>query len=104
MESKLDKISSVEQKLMITVSSEQVNEAFTAAYKRYQKKAKIQGFRLGKAPLYLVKKNYQEQALYDVSDALINEHMKAAIDKHKLNPIATPQIKDLTQLIFDKEF
>lgn len=104
MQSKLDKINSVEQKLVVTVPSERVNEAFTSAYKRYQKKAKIQGFRQGKAPLYLIKKAYMEQALYDVSDALINENMKVALDEHELNPIASPQITDLSQLSQDQEF
>lgn len=104
MKSNVEKINSVQRKLSITVPHEKVNKALTDTYKRYQRKTKIHGFRLGKAPLYLIKNNYQSQVFYDVSDFLIDKSIKSALEEHKLNPIAAPNLDNLEKPVYDKDF
>ena len=104
MKSNLEEVSSVQKKIKITVPQENVNKAFNDAYKRYQKKSRIHGFRAGKAPLYLIKNNYGSQISYEVSDALLDKSLKSAILEHKLEPVSRPHVSDFNEPAFDKEF
>lgn len=104
MKSNVEELSSVQRKISITVCQEKVNKAFNDAYKRYQKKSRISGFRAGKAPLYLIKNNYAGQISYEVSDALLDNSLKSALLEHKLQPISRPHVGDFNQPSFDHEF
>ena len=54
----LEEINSTQKRIKITIAVEQVDTAFNKAYTNLKKKAKIQGFRQGKAPLNMIKKLY----------------------------------------------
>ena len=104
MKSNVEEVTSVQKKISITVPHEKVNTAFNEAYKRYQKKTRIRGFRPGKAPLYLIKNNYAGEISYEVSDSLLGKCVQSAIEEHKIQPISRPQITSFNQPVFDKDF
>src|SRR5919106_584197 len=84
-----------EAELAVTVPPESVQAAEDRAARAYRDRAKLPGFRKGKAPPALVRKHFaadiREQALQE----LLRESWKAAVAQEKLEPIADPHIHNL---------
>ena len=93
MNAQLEEINKVQKRLTVELSSEEVAAAFNAVYNNLKKKAKIKGFRPGKAPLNIIKKQYGANASYEVMDRLVKGNLFKAIEDNKLNPIAAPVLE-----------
>ncbi len=63
---------------------------------RIQQRAKIPGFRPGKAPLELVKKNFTGHAQEQVLDSLIRKYTPEAMRELNLRPVAVPSVEDVS--------
>lgn len=100
----IEELNSVQKRVHVGVSASLVNEAFEEVYRNVQKKAKLQGFRPGKAPLSIIKKFYKESILGDVADKLINKHLFAALQDKNIRPIAAPVVEKVESLNSDQEF
>lgn len=61
---------------------------------RIQQRAKIPGFRPGKAPLELVKKEFTGHAHQEVLDGLIRKFVPEALRELRLHPVAVPTVED----------
>src|SRR5260221_13343628 len=81
--------------LAVTVPVEQVQEAEARATTAYQRRARLPGFRKGKAPAALVKRQFAEDIRQQTLDDLIRESWKAALAQEALKPIADPHIPNL---------
>ena len=81
--------------LEIELPIEKVNEQFAHFQEEYRKKAKIDGFRPGKAPLEIVKTRYRDAIAKDVLDFLVPQAFQDAIKETKLSPISVPIVKEL---------
>jgi trigger factor len=81
--------------LAVTVPPDRVREAEHRATRDYQSRARLPGFRKGKAPEAIIKKQFaadiREQALRD----LIQTSWRQALEQEPLKPIADPHIHDL---------
>ena len=93
MKATVEEINSVQRRLKVVVSSEAVNKAFDSAYQKLKKKAKIQGFRPGKAPIHVIKKLYGSSVSYEVGETLINDNLFAAINDQGVKPVASPFVE-----------
>ncbi len=62
---------------------------------RLQNRARIPGFRAGKAPLDVVKQRFTGHAREEALDALIRKHVPAAIEQLKLRVVETPAVEDM---------
>ena len=93
MQVHVEDISSVQKKITIEIPVEQVNEEISKAYAEIQKKAKIQGFRPGKAPMQLIKRTYSDAMRDDVMRRLYQQTLYKAMDEHKVEPIDSPTIE-----------
>ena len=93
MKSTIEDINSVQKRLKIECETEEVNQAFLDSYKNVKKKAKIQGFRPGKAPIEMIKKLYGASVAGEVADQLIRKHLFEAISSNELNPVSTPVLE-----------
>jgi len=93
MQVHVEDISSVQKKITIEIPAEQVNEEIDKAYSAIQKKAKIQGFRPGKAPMQLIKRTYSDAMRDDVMRRLYQQTLYKAMDEHKVEPIDSPTIE-----------
>ena len=60
---------------------------------RYQERAVLSGFRAGKAPLDLIKKQFSEAIRQDAVTRLARKHVPEALTELKLNPVAPPVIQ-----------
>ena len=104
MKSIVENISSVQRRVKLTVPKATVNQEFEKTYKKLQKKSKIQGFRDGKAPLFLIKKLYKDQAAYEVSDALVKSNLFDVIKKHNVPAISMPQLEGLVLPVLGSDY
>jgi len=93
---KVESLNTVQSRVTVTVPVETVMAAFTKVALKIQKKAKMNGFRPGKAPLPLIRKAYKESIQYEVSDALIRDTLHEALTQEKMYPIAPPFVDQAT--------
>ena len=75
MKATVESLNSVQRRIQVELPAEAVNTAFEDAYKRIQKKAHLQGFRPGKAPLNLIKKFYSGSVASEVGEKLVNQNV-----------------------------
>src|SRR2546426_6600152 len=81
--------------LAATVPVEQVQQAEARAPSSYQQRARLPGFRKGKAPTALVKRQFAEDIRQQTLEDLIRESWKAALAQEALKPVASPHIHNL---------
>jgi trigger factor len=62
----------------------------------YSKKARIPGFRPGKAPTRVIKQRFKDQILHDVAQDLIPRAMDDALRERGVEPVDTPDVRDVT--------
>ena len=78
--------------LDIEVPIEVVAIEYETVFNKLQKKAKIDGFRQGKAPMHLIEKKYKEIAGEEVAENLARSTFYTAVEKKELVPIVEPRI------------
>jgi trigger factor len=61
----------------------------------YKQAARVPGFRQGKVPVTVVRQRYKDQILHDVAHDMIPRLVGAALRERNLEPVATPDIKDV---------
>lgn len=93
MQVNVEELSPVQKKINIEIPAERVNEEIEKAYSVIQKKAKIQGFRPGKAPMNLIKRTYSDAMRDDVMRRLYEQTLYKALNDHKIEPIDPPTIE-----------
>jgi trigger factor len=81
--------------LAVTVPVEQVREAEERATTDYQRRARLPGFRKGKAPPALVRKQFADDIRQHALEEMIRESWKAALAQEALKPVADPHIHNL---------
>jgi trigger factor len=81
--------------LAVTVPAEHVREAEARHTSVYQRRARLPGFRRGKAPAALVKKHFAEDIRQETLQELIRESWKVALDQEALQPVADPHVHNL---------
>src|SRR2546422_5271105 len=81
--------------LAVTVPVEQVREAEDRATSAYQRRARLPGFRKGKAPAAIVKRHFADDIRQEALQELIRESWKVAVEQESLKPIADPHIHNL---------
>jgi trigger factor len=83
------------KEIAVEVPAEEVSKAFKTITKRYQKLARIPGFRAGKVPESLVRSKFSKELRQEVLESLVSERFRKAIDEQNLRPISEPQLLDL---------
>ncbi|MEO7987432.1 MAG: trigger factor [Gemmatimonadales bacterium] len=81
--------------LRVTVPVDRVQEAEAKAVKYYAKRARLPGFRQGKAPEAVVRKRFGDAIRQSVLEELIRESWETAKSNESLKPITDPSIRNL---------
>ena len=95
MKSELVDVNETRRDLSIEVPSEVVDEAIGHAAAKLGRSARIPGFRPGKVPSTVIRQRFKPQILQDVAEHLISKAVGDALTEKGVEPIATPDIKDL---------
>jgi trigger factor len=83
------------REIEVEVEADEVSKAFRTVTKRYQKLARIPGFRAGKVPESLIRTKFAREVRQEVLESLVSDRFRKAIDEQKLRPISEPQLLDL---------
>lgn len=84
-----------QKELSVELSVEEYQQAFEAEYKKTVLKAKVAGFRQGKAPREKVLKEHGNAIRVQALEKLVNDSVYEAIRKEDIKPISSPEIKDV---------
>jgi trigger factor len=84
-----------EASFRVEIAPDRVEQAEVHAAQQLAKRARLPGFRQGKAPLAVVRKKYQDVIREQVLREVIGESWKATLEQEKLDPIADPHVHDL---------
>jgi trigger factor len=95
MKSELVDVNATRRDLSLEVPSEVVDEAIGHAAAKLGRSARIPGFRPGKVPSTVIRQRFKPQILQDVAEHLISKAVGDALTEKGVEPIATPDIKDL---------
>jgi trigger factor len=87
--------SPLQRRLEVEVPGETVDKAFDARLKNFSRQARLKGFRPGKAPLSVVKRQFGAQIREEVVNELVRDSLGQALNEHKLSPVGGPQIEPL---------
>ena len=83
------------REIEVEVPAEEVSKSFKTVVKRYQKLARIPGFRAGKVPESLIRSKFAKEVRQEVLESLVSERFRKAIDEQKLRPVSEPQLLDM---------
>jgi trigger factor len=86
---------SASKSLHVTVPVDRVREAEARALKYYAKRARLPGFRPGKAPETVVRKRFGDAIRQTVLEEVIRESWETAKTSESLKPITDPAIRNL---------
>jgi trigger factor len=79
----------------VEVDADTVSKAFKRVVKKYQKLARIPGFRVGKVPETVIKNRFGKEVRQEVLDELVSERFRQAIVSQGINPVSEPQLTNL---------
>lgn len=98
MKSTIEDISTVKKKLHIQVAPDAIAQEMVRAVADVAKKAKIHGFRPGKAPKAVVERHYATEIQSEVMNKLLSDSFLRAVSEHKLSPVEAPNITNISPL------
>ena len=81
-----------ERELEVEVSAERMQREITSAFRSYQKRLEIPGFRKGKVPLRVIEQRYGDSIRHNVINDLLPTLMQEAAQGAGIVPAATPKI------------
>lgn len=81
--------------ISVEAPAAEVDKAYNAAIKRYQKLARIPGFRAGKVPAALIRKRFARDLRQEVLEQLVNDRFRAALVEQNVQPVSQPQVSEL---------
>jgi trigger factor len=82
----------VERRLRIEIPTADVDAAFERVYRRLRQRAKIPGFRPGKAPRTVLERYFGESAQSDAFEELVRQTLGQAIEDAQLAVVTEPRL------------
>ncbi|MBI5476700.1 MAG: trigger factor [Ignavibacteriales bacterium] len=95
MEITINDINSVEKEIQIIANVNDLSDHIEQAYKRYQPKIEIKGFRKGKAPMHMIKSIYGESIEYSELDKIASDIYRQIIIEKDIHPVGEPALTDV---------
>ena len=95
MESAVIERKGLKRKLEIIIPAEEVEKSFSRQCDHIQKKVRLSGFRKGKIPLSLLKKNYSQEIWEKALDDLFQNFYPKAVTKNLIQPAGSPVLLNI---------
>jgi trigger factor len=87
--------SSTRREIAVEIPVEEVNRETASLILKYQKLARIPGFRRGHVPASIIRQRFSEDLKSDVVETLVPRYFRKEADKQGLIPVSQPQVTDL---------
>lgn len=83
-----------EREISIEIPSDAVSGELDTFVTRYQKMARVPGFRRGKTPASLVRRRFADELKQEVVESLVPKYFREEVQKQGFSPISQPRIVD----------
>ncbi len=83
------------REIEVLVPAEEVARKTEAIIQKFQKLARIPGFRKGHVPATVIRQRFSEDIKSEVVEALVPQHFRKETDRQGLYPVSQPQVSDL---------
>src|SRR5690554_3146999 len=93
MQVSVETTSSIERRLTIGVPAQEVDSEVEKRLKQTASRARLNGFRPGKAPMSVVKKRFGEGVRQEVISDMMRDAYIKALSEEKLNPAGLPRFE-----------
>jgi trigger factor len=87
--------SSSKREIQVEIPVEEVTRETETLIQKYQKLARIPGFRRGHVPPSVIRQRFSKDIQNDVVDALVPRYFRKEADKLGLTPVSQPRVTDL---------
>jgi trigger factor len=88
-------VNETRKNVRVEISTDVVNAEIDRIARDYSRKARVPGFRPGKAPARVIKQRFKDQILHDVVHDLVPRAMDDALREKGVEPVDTPDIRDV---------
>jgi len=85
----------VKREIEIEIPAQEVAKETETLIQKYQKAARLPGFRQGHVPASIIRQRFSEEIKSDVVEALIPRYFRQEADKRGLIPVSQPRVTDL---------
>jgi trigger factor len=89
-------VNETRKNVRVEIPTDIVNGEIDRIARDYARRAKIPGFRPGKAPARVVKQRFKEQILHDVLHDLVPRAVDDALRERGVEAVDTPDVRDVT--------
>ncbi|MFZ0686542.1 MAG: trigger factor [Terriglobales bacterium] len=89
------KESATKREIAVEIPVEDVNRQTDALIQKYQKVARIPGFRRGHVPASIIRQRFSEEIKTDMVEALIPRYFRQEAERLSLHPVSQPRVTDL---------
>lgn len=96
MKSDLVDVNETRKSLKVEIPSDIVDAQIDRVARDYGRKARIPGFRPGKAPARVIKTRFKDQILHEVAHELVPRAIDEALRQRGVEPVDTPDVRDLS--------
>jgi trigger factor len=83
------------REIAVAIPAEVVTAESDAVIARYQKQARVPGFRRGKVPVSIVRQRFADEIKSEVVEALVPRYFREETQKQNLNPVSQPRVTDV---------
>ncbi len=83
------------REVTVEADAELVTKSFREVTKRYQRLARIPGFRAGKVPESVIRSKFSKEVRQEVLEGLVATRFRQALEDQKLQPVSEPQLTNL---------
>jgi len=87
--------SNTKREIQVEIPVDEVNRETESLIQKYQKLARIPGFRRGHVPASIIRQRFAEDLKSDVVEALVPRYFRKEADKQGLIPVSQPQVTDV---------
>jgi trigger factor len=95
MKAELTNVSACKKNLDIEIPEEVVDKEITRIAQEFARKARVPGFRPGKAPLAVVKTRYRDEIVSEMMQHLMPKYVGSAIEEQKLDVVQPPRFESI---------
>src|SRR4051812_12039333 len=95
MKAELTDINETRKDLKVEIPTDIVNEGIDRIARDYSKRARVPGFRPGKAPARVIKQRYKSEILHDLAHDLIPRAVDDVLRERGMEAINAPDIRDV---------
>ena len=83
------------REITVEIPADVVTAESNAVLARYQKLARVPGFRKGKVPASIVRQRFADDIKSEIVEALVPRYFREEAQKQNLQPVSQPRVTDL---------